>query len=65
MRLDDDDLRHWDSARIRENHDIDHDWVAQEEELERWLGYTLGALALLGVWKVLDLGYALARWILS
>ena len=49
---------------IRANHDIDQDWLDREAELERWLGYALGTLAVLGVWKVLDLVIALVRYTL-
>ncbi len=45
----------WRHDKIRANHDQDHDWMQQEEEVERWLGYVLGLWVLLGVWKVLDL----------
>lgn len=61
-----------DRQGVRANHDQDHDWLAQEEELEKWLGRFLAALALLGVWKLLDLctgslgGFAgLLGWILT
>lgn len=40
---------------IRANHDITPDDMEREAELERWLGYALGTLAVLGVWKALDL----------
>ncbi len=40
---------------IRANHDITQDDMEREAELDRWLGYALGTLAVLGVWKVLDL----------
>jgi hypothetical protein len=44
-----------DDDNIRANHDQDHDWVAREEELERWLGRVFMLFAALGCWKLLDL----------
>lgn len=45
----------WRRENIRANHDQDHDWMQQEEDLERWLGYALAFMAMLGAWKTLDL----------
>ena len=60
----DDDLRHWDSDRIRENHDDDHDYD-RDAELDRWLGYAVLLFIALGLWKILDLGWAIAKWALA
>ena len=57
----DDDLRHWDSDRIRENHDDDHNYDA-DEALDRWLLGMVIAIAfftLFGFWKFLELAVAL------
>ena len=55
----DDDLRHCD--RIRENHDDDHNYDA-DEALDRWLLGMVIAIAfftLFGFWKFLELAVAL------
>lgn len=58
----DDDLRHWDSDRIRERHYDDHNYDA-DADLDRWLGYALLVIGVLGLWKILDLVIALVRWV--
>ena len=40
---------------IRANHDRTQDDEDREERLERALGWTFGLMAMLGVWKMLDL----------
>lgn len=57
-QMNDDDLRHYD--RIRENHDITQDWLDREEELDRWLGWAIAVLAFLGLWKIIELAWAIA-----
>ena len=44
----DDDLRHWDSDRVRANHDDDHNYEA-DDDLDRWLLWwaVLGCLGLI------------------
>lgn len=51
----DDDLRHWDSDRIREHHDDLPDYD-REAELDRWLGRGVLTLSFFGIWKLLELG---------
>lgn len=50
---------------IRENHDITQDDMEREAELDRWLGYVIVVISILGLWKVLDLVIALVRWAIS
>ena len=49
---------------IRANHDWPQDDMEREAELDRWLGYVLVVTSILGLWKVLDLVIALARYTL-
>ena len=63
--MNDDDLRHWDSDRVRENHDIFQEDLDREEQAERWLGYGLLVLALLGIWKILEFVWMAAGWALQ
>ena len=60
----DDDLRHWDSDRIRERHYDDHNYDP-DEELDRWLFRGVWVLMFFGAWKMLELGWAIAKWVLA
>ena len=70
---DDDDLGHWDSDRVRDpaprpwddrsNHDLpDYD---PDGELDRWFVRGIWVLMLFGIWKLLDLAWALASLLID
>lgn len=52
---DDDNLRHWDSDRVRANHDWTPDDEEREAEIERALGVSIMVMVALGLWKLADL----------
>jgi len=61
----DDDLRHWEHhPQIRENHDDDHDYD-RDAELDLWLGRGIVVMLFFGTWKLLELAYSVAKWVLS
>ena len=67
---DDDDLGHWDSNRVRDrswddrsHHDSpDYD---QDGELDRWLVRGIWVLMCFGVWKLLELAWALTSSLIA